>query len=146
MTTGLELQFEEKAVQFFVSPILASIITWTSKDLAAAVGVPVDILNRMINFWISKGILSESLGEDTNYHICSLMEGADSSRTGIHGGSNDEHLMGDEDGDRSLASVEDQLHKEMTFYEALPLYLDKLVNQYLVLSVTFVLFFAEADS
>lgn len=27
---------------------------WTSKNLAAAVGVPVDVLNRRINFWISK--------------------------------------------------------------------------------------------
>lgn len=27
---------------------------WISKNLAAAVGVPVDVLNRRINFWISK--------------------------------------------------------------------------------------------
>ncbi|XP_021747051.1 anaphase-promoting complex subunit 2-like isoform X1 [Chenopodium quinoa] len=120
----LELQFEDKAVQFSVTPLLASIIMqfqdqtrWTSKDLSTAVGVPIDILNRRINFWISKGVLAESAGQDTNNHIFSLMEGADSNRTGTHGGSNDEHLMGDEEGDRSLASVEDQLLKEMTIYE-----------------------------
>ena len=28
--------------------------SWTSKDLAAAIGIPVDVLNRRINFWISK--------------------------------------------------------------------------------------------
>ncbi|KAL2904014.1 Anaphase-promoting complex subunit 2 [Bienertia sinuspersici] len=119
----LELQFEDKAVQYNVTPLLASIIMqfqdqtdWTSKDLAAAVGVPVDILNRKINYWISKGVLSESVGEDVNDHIFSLMEGSDSNRTGIHGASNDE-LMGDEDGDRSVATIEDQLHKEMTVYE-----------------------------
>lgn len=120
----VELQFEDRAVQFSVSPLLASIIMhfqdqtrWTSKDLAASVGVPVDMLNRRINFWISKGILAESGGEDTTEHIFLLIEGADSSRSGIHGGSNDELLLGDEDGDRSVASVEDQLLKEMTVYE-----------------------------
>lgn len=57
------------------------------------------------------------MGEDSNDHIFSLLEGADSNRAGFHGGSNDELLMGDEDGDRSVATVEDQLHKEMTVYE-----------------------------
>jgi len=28
--------------------------SWTSKELAAVVGVPIDTLNRRINFWISK--------------------------------------------------------------------------------------------
>ncbi|KAI5348002.1 hypothetical protein L3X38_000889 [Prunus dulcis] len=42
---------------------------WTSKNLAAAIGVPTDILNRRINFWISKGILAESLGADSEDHV-----------------------------------------------------------------------------
>ncbi|CAO2829557.1 unnamed protein product [Amaranthus hypochondriacus] len=120
----LELQFEDKVIQFSVSPLLASIIMqfqdqtrWSSKDLAAAVGVPIDILNRRINFWITKGVLTESAGEDATDHIFSLMEGADSNRAGIHGGNNDELLMGDEDGDTSVATVEDQLRKEMAVYE-----------------------------
>ncbi|KAI3983153.1 hypothetical protein MKX01_030875 [Papaver californicum] len=48
-------------VQFTVPPLHAAIIMqfqdqtcWTSKNLAVAVGVPVDTLNRRINFWISK--------------------------------------------------------------------------------------------
>ncbi|KMT07021.1 hypothetical protein BVRB_6g153520 [Beta vulgaris subsp. vulgaris] len=120
----LELQFEDKVIQFSVSPLLAAIIMqfqdqtrWTSKDLATAIGVPIDVVNRRINFWVSKGVLAESVGEDSNDHIFSLLEGADSNRAGFHGGSNDELLMGDEDGDRSVATVEDQLHKEMTVYE-----------------------------
>jgi hypothetical protein len=31
-----------------------STFSWTSKSLAAAIGIPVDVLNRRINFWISK--------------------------------------------------------------------------------------------
>lgn len=120
----LELQFEDRTVQFSVSPLLASIIMqfqdktcWTSKELAAVVGVPIDTLNRRINFWISKGILAESMGEDADDHVFSLMESVESGRSGIPGAVNDELLMGDEDADRSVASVEDQLHKEMTIYE-----------------------------
>ncbi|KAJ8433259.1 hypothetical protein Cgig2_023211 [Carnegiea gigantea] len=120
----LELQFEDRTVQFSVSPLLASIIMqfqdqtrWTSKELAAVVGVPIDTLNRRINFWMSKGILAESMGEDSDDHVFSLMESVESGRSVIPGAVNDELLMGDEDADRSVASVEDQLHKEMTIYE-----------------------------
>lgn len=28
--------------------------SWTSKNLATAIGIPVDVLNRRISFWISK--------------------------------------------------------------------------------------------
>ena len=64
-----------------------------------------------------QGVLTESAGEDATDHMFSLIEGADSNRAGIHGGKNDELLMGDEDGDTSVATVEDQLHKEMAVYE-----------------------------
>ncbi|PRQ59693.1 putative diacylglycerol kinase, catalytic domain, cullin [Rosa chinensis] len=74
--------FEDREMQFMVAPLHAAIImqfqdqkSWTSKDLAAAVGVPIDTLNRRINFWISKGILAELLGEDTDDHMFTLMEG-----------------------------------------------------------------------
>ncbi|GMH01745.1 hypothetical protein Nepgr_003584 [Nepenthes gracilis] len=121
----LELQFEDKAVQFTVAPLHAAIImqfqdqtSWTSKNLAATIGVPVDILNRRINFWINKGILTESIGEDFDDHIFSLVDGmADSNKSGFHVGNNEELLIGDVDGERSVVSVEDQLRKEMTVYE-----------------------------
>uniref|UniRef100_A0A5B7AKH4 Anaphase-promoting complex subunit 2 n=1 Tax=Davidia involucrata TaxID=16924 RepID=A0A5B7AKH4_DAVIN len=123
-TVKLELQFEDRAVQFTVAPVHASIImqfqdqtSWTSKNLAAAIGVPMDVLNRRINFWISKGILAESLGADSNDHIFTLVDGMADTKTGVNSGSCDELLVGDEDGERSVASVEDQLRKEMAVYE-----------------------------
>ncbi|XP_059648823.1 anaphase-promoting complex subunit 2 [Cornus florida] len=124
-TVKLELQFEDRALQFTVAPVHASIImqfqdqtSWTSKNLAAAIGIPADVLNRRINFWISKGILAESFGDDSNDHIFTLVDSiADSNKPGVGGGSCDELLVGDEDGERSVASIEDQLRKEMTVYE-----------------------------
>ncbi|KAL8104658.1 anaphase-promoting complex subunit 2 isoform X2 [Apium graveolens] len=123
-TVKLELQFEDREVQFTVTPIHASIImqfqeqtSWTSKDLAAAIGVPMDVLNRRVSFWISKGILAESFGTDSSDHVFTLVDGmVDIGKTGISSG-NCEELTADEDGDRSVASVEDQLRKEMTIYE-----------------------------
>lgn len=121
----LELQFEDRAMQFNVTPLHASIIMqfqdqkkWTSKNLAAAVGVPVDVLNRRINFWISKGVLAESVGADSADHVFTLVETMnDTGKSGAIDGGCEELLAGDEDGERSVASVEDQLRKEMTVYE-----------------------------
>lgn len=42
---------------------------------------------------------------------------AESGKTGVSSGSCEELLVSDEDGERSIASVEDQLRKEMTVYE-----------------------------
>ncbi|XP_058187692.1 anaphase-promoting complex subunit 2-like isoform X2 [Rhododendron vialii] len=124
-TVKLELQFEDRSLKFTVTPLHASIITqfqdqtsWTAKNLSAAIGLPIDVLHRRINFWISKGILSESLGADSNDHIFTLVDGtADTSKTGANTGGYEELVVGDDDGDRSVASVEDQLHKEMAVYE-----------------------------
>ncbi|PSS28755.1 Anaphase-promoting complex subunit like [Actinidia chinensis var. chinensis] len=121
----LELEFEDRSLQFTVTPVHASIImqfqdqaSWTSKNLSAAIGLPVDVLNRRISFWISKGILSESSGADSNDHTFTLVEGTvDTSKAGANTGGCEELLVGDDDGERSVASVEDQLHKEMTVYE-----------------------------
>ncbi|KAI3987672.1 hypothetical protein MKX01_028406 [Papaver californicum] len=119
-TVKLELQFEDREVQFTVPPLHAAIImqfqdqtSWTSKNLAVAVGVPVDTLNRRINFWISKGILSESLGKESDNHIFTLVDGA--ARNGVNSANCED--AADEDGERSVASVEEQLLKEMTVYE-----------------------------
>ncbi|CAL5428806.1 unnamed protein product [Camellia sinensis] len=130
----LELEFEDRSLQFTVTPVHASIIMhfqdqtrWTSKNLAAAIGLPVDVLNRRINFWISKGIISESLGADSNDHIFALVDGTiDTSRSGANSGGCEELLVVDEDGERSVASVEDQLRKEMTVYEFMAL--DRIHN------------------
>ncbi|OMO93261.1 hypothetical protein CCACVL1_06561 [Corchorus capsularis] len=124
-TVKLELQFEDKAMQFTVGPVHAAIImqfqeqtSWTSKNLAAATGIPVDVLNRRISFWISKGVLTESLGTDPSDHVFTLVEGmVDASKNSGNSGNSEELLAGDEEAERSVASVEDQLRKEMMVYE-----------------------------
>ncbi|XP_020575764.1 anaphase-promoting complex subunit 2 isoform X2 [Phalaenopsis equestris] len=58
-TVKLELQFDDRNVEFSVTPLHAAIImqfqektSWVSESLAAAVGLPVDVLNRRMSFWI----------------------------------------------------------------------------------------------
>nr|VDD12415.1 unnamed protein product [Brassica rapa] len=114
-TVKLELQFEDRAMQFTVSPTHAAIIMqfqekkiWTSIDLAAAIGIPIDLLNRRVNFWISKGVLRES-----NANVFTLVE----SMTNSGKNESEEILASDEESERSRAYVEDQLRKETTIYK-----------------------------
>ncbi|XP_071733972.1 anaphase-promoting complex subunit 2 [Rutidosis leptorrhynchoides] len=120
-TVKLELEFKDRTLQFIVTPVHASIIMqfqdqtrWTSKDLAVAIGIPVDTLQRRINFWISKGIVTESLGADSNETLYTLVDAM------VDGGktvTNSDDLVADDDAERLVASAEDQLRKEMTVYE-----------------------------
>ncbi|KAL5720693.1 anaphase-promoting complex subunit 2 [Ranunculus cassubicifolius] len=122
-TVKLELQFGDSTIQFVVSPINAAIImhfqdqsSWTLKDLAAAIGVSMDTLNRRINFWISKGIITESIGAHSDDHIFTLQEGmVDSSKNGVDTVASDD-LRADEEEEASVASQE-QLRGEMAVYE-----------------------------
>ncbi|KAL2333269.1 hypothetical protein Fmac_014482 [Flemingia macrophylla] len=124
-TIKLELQFQDREMQFTVAPVHASIImkfqdqpSWTSKNLAAAIGIPADALSRRINFWISKGIIAESHGEDSSDHVYTIVENmVETSKNGGNTGGTQELLGGDEEEERSVASVENQLRKEMTVYE-----------------------------
>ncbi|KAK7251905.1 hypothetical protein RIF29_35508 [Crotalaria pallida] len=124
-TVKLELQFEDRVMQFTVAPVHASIImqfqdqtSWTSKNLAAAIGIPVDVLNRRINFWISKGIIAESPGAESSDHVYTILESmAETTKNAGSSGSTQELLGGDEEEERSVASVENQLRKEMNVYE-----------------------------
>ncbi|CAL9113857.1 unnamed protein product [Musa textilis] len=124
-TVKLELQFEDRSMQFTVSPMHAVIImqfqeqtSWTSKNLAAAIGVPTDTLNKRINFWISKGVLAESVGSDSDNHIFTIVSDmVDPNKTGINNTRCEGILAMDEECERSVASVEEQLRKEMTVYE-----------------------------
>ncbi|KAK9060125.1 hypothetical protein SSX86_020829 [Deinandra increscens subsp. villosa] len=120
-TVKLELEFEGKTLQFTVTPVHASIImqfqdqkSWTSKNLAAAIGVPVDTLQRRMNFWISKGIVAESAGGDSNDHLYTLVDDMADGGKSI---TNNEVSMADDDAETSVASVEDQLRQEMAVYE-----------------------------
>ncbi|KAF9623696.1 hypothetical protein IFM89_003841 [Coptis chinensis] len=122
-TVKLELELGDRAVEFTVAPVHAAIIMqfqdqagWSSKDLAAAIGVPLDVLNRRINFWISKGVIVESVGTEADNHIFSLVDGMVDSRNGVTN-SPFEDLAADEEGETSVASLEEQLRKEMTVYE-----------------------------
>lgn len=70
------------------------------------------------SLFILKGILAESLGEDSNEHVFTLVEGmVDTNKNGGNSGSCEETLIADEEGEQSTASVEDQLRNEMTVYE-----------------------------
>ncbi|XP_026431604.1 anaphase-promoting complex subunit 2-like isoform X1 [Papaver somniferum] len=99
--------------QFKVPPLHDVIImqfqdqqtSWTSKNLAAANGVPVDTFNRRFNFW---GILSELLLDFDN-HIFTFVDGA--SKNDANNANYEE--AADEDGERFMASVEEQILKEM---------------------------------
>ncbi|KAF6136492.1 hypothetical protein GIB67_035051 [Kingdonia uniflora] len=184
-TVKLELQFEGRSVPFTVSPVLAAIImqfqdcpSWTSTNLATAIGIPVDSLNRNMNFWISKamravmeyfpegecspillwkeiqiagftkferrfpipkevgelggssttiltehpnailifscqGIISESLGKESDSQIFALVDGM-TSGNGVNSESCEDLLAADEE--EAVASIEEQLLKEMTIY------------------------------
>ncbi|KAG9440844.1 hypothetical protein H6P81_021009 [Aristolochia fimbriata] len=124
-TVRLELEFEDRTMEFTVSPLHAAIImqfqeqpSWTSKNLAAAIGVPVDTLNRRISFWISKGILVESVGTEVDDHIFTIVdEMAEINKNAVNVGTCEELLVADEEGETCVASVEEQLRKEMTVYE-----------------------------
>ncbi|XP_022946536.1 anaphase-promoting complex subunit 2 [Cucurbita moschata] len=124
-TVKLELQFEDREVQFTVAPVHAVIImqfqhqkSWSAKSLAAAIGLPVDVLSRRINFWVNKGILTESRAADSTDHVYVLVENMiDTSKNVSNNGNNEDLMVGEDEGEGSVASVEDQIRKEMTIYE-----------------------------
>ncbi|KAL5731192.1 hypothetical protein ACHQM5_003946 [Ranunculus cassubicifolius] len=119
-TVKVELQFGYRTAQFVVSPVNAVIImhfqdqpSWSSKDLAAAIGVPVDTLIRRINFWKSKGIISESICAESEDLIFTLEDGmVDTSKNGV----SSDGLRAEEEGEASVASQE-QLGEENAVYE-----------------------------
>ena len=65
-----------------------------------------------------QGVLTESLARDPSDHVFTLVEGmVDTIKNNVNSGNCEELLAGDEEAERSVASVEDQLRKEMTVYE-----------------------------
>ncbi|XP_078444610.1 anaphase-promoting complex/cyclosome 2 isoform X2 [Wolffia australiana] len=127
-TVKLELQFEDRALQFTVSPIHATIImkfqeqsSWESKNIAAAVGLPEDIFRRRISFWVSKGVVVESsAGEDCVYTVVEETKTRGLSRGGSSQLERDYDLSSaanEEGDDVSLSSAEEQLRREMAVYE-----------------------------
>ncbi|PWZ21547.1 Anaphase-promoting complex subunit 2 [Zea mays] len=121
----LELQFDGRSVQFTVAPVHAAIImrfqeksSWTSKALATEIGIPMDSLNRRISFWTSKGVLTESAGPDADDRTFTVVDSmSDVNKDSIVNERMAEYQMTEEEGESSVASVEEQLKKEMTVYE-----------------------------
>lgn len=67
---------------------------------------------------VIQGVIAESPGVDSVDHVYTIMENmAETSKNGGSSGNPQELLGGDEEEDRSVASVENQLRKEMTVYE-----------------------------
>lgn len=126
----LELQFEDHAAQFMVSPMHASIImqfegcaSWAATDLAAALGVPVTTLRRRIMLWVNQGVLVESSGAklgESYYTIVENMGDVGSRSCAPTLGASDSAvpLLGEEEGESAVASMEDQLQQEMNVYES----------------------------
>lgn len=72
----------------------------------------------MLSLLCTQGVIAESQGADSSDHVYTIVENM--VETGKNGGSTSctqELLGGDEEEERSVASVEDQLRKEMTVYE-----------------------------
>ncbi|KAG0368627.1 anaphase-promoting complex subunit 2 [Gamsiella multidivaricata] len=70
----LELELEDRTLQFQVEPVYASIIylfeeqdSWTLSALSAKLQVTEDILEQRVQFWIREGVLKES--DRLQYHL-----------------------------------------------------------------------------
>ncbi|KAK3128050.1 hypothetical protein QOZ80_7AG0581940 [Eleusine coracana subsp. coracana] len=123
-TVKLELQFEGRSMQFTVAPVHAAIImrfqeksSWTSKALATELGIPLDSLNRRISFWTNKGVLTESAGPDADDRTFTVVDSMSDVNKHITANDRLDEYQMTEEGESSVASVEEQLKKEMTVYE-----------------------------
>lgn len=74
-----------------------------------------DELVSILFFICSQGILAGSAGSDSDDHVFTIVD--DMNNNGLFHESSEGLLAADEEGERSVASVEEQLRKEMTVYE-----------------------------
>ncbi|KAH7437518.1 hypothetical protein KP509_05G076000 [Ceratopteris richardii] len=126
----LELQFEDRAAQFMVSPMHASIImlfesqsSWAATDLASALGVTVSTLRRRIMLWVNQGVLLESAGNRPGELYYTIIEnvsdvGNRNVANALRTSDSTVQLLGEDDGESGVASMEDQLQQEMNVYES----------------------------
>ena len=90
------------------SPVLIEVLRFRSQEEGSCTRL----------FFPIKGILAESPRADSEDHMFTLMEGmVDAGKNGGNNGSIEDLVVGDEEGESSVASVEDQLRKGMTVYE-----------------------------
>ncbi|TYJ96027.1 anaphase-promoting complex subunit 2 [Cucumis melo var. makuwa] len=72
----------------------------------------------MLRSRLIAGILSESRTADSTDHVYVLVESMiDTSKNVSNNGNNEDLMVGEDEGEGSVASVEDQIRKEMTVYE-----------------------------
>lgn len=91
--------------------------SWNSKCLAGIVGISDDLLHRKISYWVNKGVLIESEGEETNSRIYTLVDEVIDAYNNNKTSGNYDGFLATEEEEGSVASVEEQLRKEMTIYE-----------------------------
>jgi hypothetical protein len=65
-----------------------------------------------------QGVLTESVGPDVDDHIFTVVDSmSDVNKNSIVNESSEAFQMNEDEGESSVASVEEQLKKEMTVYE-----------------------------
>lgn len=68
--------------------------------------------------WFSQGIVTESGGADVDDHIFTIVDNvSDTNKNSSTNENSEGFLMTEEESESSVASVEEQLRKEMTVYE-----------------------------
>ncbi|CAA7055406.1 unnamed protein product [Microthlaspi erraticum] len=72
--TGTELGEGELSIDTLTSTILSTNFWPPIQILLPSLGYPIDALNRRVNFWISKGVLREFTGTDSNANVYTLVE------------------------------------------------------------------------
>nr|GEY96581.1 hypothetical protein [Tanacetum cinerariifolium] len=72
---GAESWKHEVSFDILDATIISSNFWPPCQSLAATIGLPVDTLQRRVNFWISRGIVAESSsGGDSNDHLYTLVD------------------------------------------------------------------------
>lgn len=72
----------------------------------------------LTGFLNTQGVVAESSGGDSSDHVYTIMESMVETKKGDSSGITQELLGGgDEEEDRAVASIENQLRKEMSIYE-----------------------------
>ncbi|GBG67409.1 hypothetical protein CBR_g545 [Chara braunii] len=126
-TVKLELEFEDRTVQFTVSPVHAVLVMhfektnrWLSSDLAEAVGVPVGAVRKKMSFWVNQGVVTEAQaqtgGEITYTVVETLGESGGKAGTAC-GAAEGAVMLEEEEGESAVASIEDQRQHELEVYE-----------------------------
>jgi len=117
---NIDLEIGEKKINLTVSPIHAAIVykfqekeEWSAVELAASLKIPVSALRRKITFWMTQGILKETLPDQFQL----VEEGPMRRPSGMVCDSHNQSIGGEDDGDDSVtASSRDQKEEELNVF------------------------------